>query len=457
MKHMSKAIALILALVLLAALFAGCGKEQADPSAAADPAPPAADTAGDDVANAIQEEGNSLSIWLYESFSDAANEATMARIEQFEEDYNVEIEYEWVTDQNYTTKYNAGVEAGVLPDVTYMRSDILLSTYPNIKLADLSGLINELNAEAGFVQSFVDGGTINGASYIVPSFSSAQPVVYRKDLFAEAGYETFPASWEDLRDACIKISELHPDIAGFGIGFGINENEGEQVFRSMMWDYGGGLFDAEGNISADCPENAEALQLYVDMWNAGALPADAASWDAGSNNANYMQETVAMTCNAYTILSALAEPGYEALNKNTGVAMRPAGPAGSHNDICTYGWGIFADTEAMETAQAFLRYMSEPTWYAGWIEELAPVYGPTLVSVVESPYWQAEPGSILVEFGKNGAPFGYPATDVETRAKAAQVFNSYKLNECMSNIIVGGMSVEEGLAWLQAEMEAMFS
>ena len=142
MKHMSKAIALILALVLLAALFAGCGKEQADPSAAADPAPPAADTAGDDVANAIQEEGNSLSIWLYESFSDAANEATMARIEQFEEDYNVEIEYEWVTDQNYTTKYNAGVEAGVLPDVTYMRSDILLSTYPNIKLADLSGLIN---------------------------------------------------------------------------------------------------------------------------------------------------------------------------------------------------------------------------------------------------------------------------------------------------------------------------
>ena len=219
------------------------------------------------------------------------------------------------------------------------------------------------------MQSFVDGGTINGASYIVPSFSSAQPVVYRKDLFAEAGYETFPASWEDLRDACIKISELHPDIAGFGIGFGINENEGEQVFRSMMWDYGGGLFDAEGNISADCPENAEALQLYVDMWNAGALPADAASWDAGSNNANYMQETVAMTCNAYTILSALAEPGYEALNKNTGVAMRPAGPAGSHNDICTYGWGIFADTEAMETAQAFLRYMSEPTWYAGWIEE----------------------------------------------------------------------------------------
>lgn len=458
---MKKLIALLLALVMVFSLMACAAKDEAPASdkqeeTAADA--PAAEAPSEDVANAIAEEGNSLNIWLYESFSEAANSATLARIEEFEDVYGVTVEYEWVTDQSYMTKYNAGVEANVLPDVSYMRSDILLSTYPNIKAADVTDLLAEMEADnGGFLDTFVSCGTIDDVVYIIPSFASAQPVVYRKDLFSEAGYDSFPETWEELADACTKISQLHPDIAGFGIGFGINENEGEQVFRGMMWDYGGGLFDADGNINANCVENAAALQLYVDMWNNGALPADAASWDAGSNNANYLQGTVAMTCNAYTVLATLAGEGYEELNANTGVSMRPSGPAGSHNDLCEYGWAIFDGTEARDTAEAFLKFMLDPDWYAAWIAELAPVYGPALISVAETEYWQTEPASILVEFCENGAPFGYPATDVETRSKAARVFNSYKLNECVSKIIVDGLTVEEGLAWLQSEMEAMLS
>lgn len=456
---MKKLITLLLALVIILSM-AACANEKETPASTEgkDKNTPAAAAPSEEVATAIEEEGNRLTIWLYESFSEAANDATLARVEEFEEVYGVTVEYEWVTDQNYMTKYNAGVEANVLPDVTYMRSDILLASYPNIKTADVTELIASMETEnGGFLDSFISCGTIDDVVYIVPAFASAQPVVYRRDLFAEAGYESFPETWEELAAACTKISELHPDIAGFGIGFGINENEGEQVIRSMMWDYGGGLFDAEGNINANCPENAEAIQLYVDMWNNGALPVDAASWDAGSNNANYLQGTVAMTCNAYTILAALAGEGYEELNANTGVSMRPAGPAGRHNDLSAYGWSIFEGTKARSTAEAFLKFMVEPEWYANWIAELAPVYGPALNAVAEADYWQTEPASILVEFCENGAPYGYPTTDVETRAKAAQVFNSYKLNECISKIIVEGLTVEEGLNWLQAELEAMFA
>lgn len=457
---MKRIVATLLSLLMVLSLAACAAKDKEPTAEKPASATQSAEAAGSEVIDAEIDEklSDTMTMWLYESFSEAANAATLARVEEFEKTYGVTIEYEWVTDQNYMTKYNAAVEAGVLPDVSYMRSDILLSTYPNVKAADVTDLISELSAaNGGFLESFVSCGTINDQVYIIPAFASAQPVVYRTDLFTEAGYDRFPATWEEFRDACNKINELHPDIAGMGIGFGINENEGEQVFRSMMWDYGGGLFAADGSINANCKENAEALQLYVDMWNAGSLPVDAASWDAGSNNTNYLQGTVAMTCNAYTILAALAGDGYEDLNANTGVCMRPSGPAGSHNDLAAYGWCIFDDTEVRTTAEAFLKFMNDPVWYTGWITELAPVYGPALNAAAEDDYWKAEPGSILLEFCENGAPCGYPATDVETRAKAARVYNSYKLNECMSKIIVEGLSVQEGLDWLQAEMEAMFS
>ena len=226
---------------------------------------------------AIQDEGNELVVWLYESFSSEANDITLQRIEAFEEEYGVTIDYEWITEQSYLQKYNAAVEANVVPDVTYMRSDFVQQSYPNIYLKKLDALAEEINAASPFVDGYLKVATIADAVYIIPMFTSAQPAIYRKDLFAEAGYDTFPATWAELADACIKISAAHPDIAAFGIGCGVNENEGEQIFRRMMWGYGGGLFDADGNVNANCKENAEAWQLYVDMFKAGAAPADAAS------------------------------------------------------------------------------------------------------------------------------------------------------------------------------------
>ena len=404
---------------------------------------------------AIQDEGNELVVWLYESFSSEANDITLQRIEAFEEEYGVTIDYEWITEQSYLQKYNAAVEANVVPDVTYMRSDFVQQSYPNIYLKKLDALAEEINATSPFVDGYLKVATIADAVYIIPMFTSAQPAIYRKDLFAEAGYDTFPATWAELADACIKISAAHPDIAAFGIGCGVNENEGEQIFRRMMWGYGGGLFDADGNVNANCKENAEAWQLYVDMFKAGAAPADAASWDAGTNNSSYLNGTVALTFNALTLVNALAGEGYEDLNANTGVAMVPGGPAGTFVDTASYGWAIFENAAHPATAEAFVKFMNDPEWYADWIGQLAPIYGPVFQSVADNEIWSQEPNSILIDFAKTGVLYGYPSTDVNVQVRAAQVYNSYKVNEAMSKIIVDGITVEEALDWLQAEIEAM--
>ena len=66
-----------------------------------------------------------------------------------------------------------------------------------------------------------------------------------------------------------------------------------------------------------------------------------------------------------------------------------------------------------------------------------------------------KPNSILIDFAKTGVLYGFPCTKVDIQVKAAQIYNSYKLNETVSKIIVEGISVEDALNWLQSEIEAM--
>lgn len=403
----------------------------------------------------LSSEDGKLIVWMYESFNNEANALSEQRVKAFEEAYNVTVEFEWITEQSYLQKYNAAVEAGETPDVSYVRSDFVLQSYPNIYIKKLDDLAEKINSVSPFVKGYLDLATVDSSIYIIPMFTSAQPVIYRKDLFAEAGYDIFPETWAELASACKKISASHQDIAAFGIGCGVNENEGEQVFRRMMWAYGGGLFDKDGNIAAASKENAEALSLYIDMWKNGAVPADAAAWDAGTNNSSYLNGSIALTFNALTLVNALKGEGYEDLNKKTSVAMVPGGPEGTFVDTASYGWAIFENTKRPMTAEAFIEYMSSPDWYADWISQLAPIYGPVFETVATNEMWAEKPNSILIDFAKTGVLYGFPCTKVDIQVKAAQIYNSYKLNETVSKIIVEGISVEDALNWLQSEIEAM--
>ena len=89
---MKKLIALLLALVIILSM-AACANEKETPASTEgkDKNTPAATAPSEEVATAIDEEGNSLTIWLYESFSEAANDATLARVEEFEEVYKEEL------------------------------------------------------------------------------------------------------------------------------------------------------------------------------------------------------------------------------------------------------------------------------------------------------------------------------------------------------------------------------
>ena len=150
----------------------------------------------------LSSEDGKLIVWMYESFNNEANALSEQRVKAFEEAYNVTVEFEWITEQSYLQKYNAAVEAGETPDVSYVRSDFVLQSYPNIYIKKLDDLAEKINSVSPFVKGYLDLATVDSSIYIIPMFTSAQPVIYRKDLFAEAGYDIFPETWAELASAC---------------------------------------------------------------------------------------------------------------------------------------------------------------------------------------------------------------------------------------------------------------
>ena len=78
---------------------------------------------------------------------------------------------------------------------------------------DLTDELEDLGGD-DLLQGFVDGATVDGATYAVPYYAGSKYVFYRKDLFEKAGLEV-PTTTEEFVDTAIALKEANPKPANF--------------------------------------------------------------------------------------------------------------------------------------------------------------------------------------------------------------------------------------------------
>ena len=97
----------------------------------------------------------------------------------------------------------------------------------------------------------------------IPFDTKGNILFYRKDLLESAGFGP-PKTWAELFTQCLNILDSSEDenlefgILFHGIAF-IND------FYPIMWSFGGGIFDDDGNLIVNCPENVRALAMIKKM------------------------------------------------------------------------------------------------------------------------------------------------------------------------------------------------
>ena len=292
----------------------------------------------------------------------------LARQEQMAADFaaatghNVEVIP--VTESDLGTRATAAFAAGDLPDVIYHTLQYALP-WAEAGILDTDAatdVIENLGADT-FASGALNMAAVDGGYASVPVDGWTQMLVYRADLFEEAGLEA-PTSYANVLAA---VEALHnpPEMYGFVAATKIDENFMSQVLEHVFLANGVSPVGPDGVQDLDEAATIEVLEFYKAI--AEASPPGDLYWD--QSRTLYFSGNAAMIIWSPFILDELAglrdsapptindDPTSGDLAAATGIVTNFSGP--SNPDGAAWGdiryFGITSDAST-DAAMEFVEY-----------------------------------------------------------------------------------------------------
>ncbi len=250
-----KILSILLALAMVMALLAGCGKTEA-PVEGGEETPAEAVTVK---VIAAQYGTNTAEWWKgFESKFEAANEG-------------IDLVVDVVSWNDIYTVVNTRLANNNAPDLLninvsadYQAEDLLLPA---------EEFVNP-ETYAKFYPQFLEQSVVDGTVWAVPDLASARAMYVNTDILDAAGVE-IPTTWAELKAACEAIKAYDAEIYPWGVD--MTTDEGQACFAYYAWTNGGGFVDAEGNWTLNSAENVEAVEYIVGLVNDGLTNTDPAT------------------------------------------------------------------------------------------------------------------------------------------------------------------------------------
>jgi N,N'-diacetylchitobiose transport system substrate-binding protein len=209
----------------------------------------------------------------------------------------------------------------------------------------------------GYVESLVDGATVDGEVYGLPWYAGARALIYRKDVLAGLGLSV-PTTWDELLTVGRAIRDAG-EMSAFGVAGTANH-----FFLPMVWQNGGEIAtekDGRWRSEMASPEAVEAIQFYADLYaKEHFVPDGALSWNSRDVRAAFEAGDLAMMIGGGWDLRAILSAHPE-LKDKVGTALLPAGPGGNRD---TFAGGshlvVFEGTEHEELARSWIEFLLDP-------------------------------------------------------------------------------------------------
>ena len=282
----------------------------------------------------------------------------------FEEATGIAVEVIPVSETDLGTRATAAYAAGDLPDVIYHTLQYALPWYEaGILDGDAATEVIEELGEDTYAPGALGMAATEDGWASVPVDGWTQMIIYRKDLFEEAGLEP-PTTYDNVLAA---IEALHnpPEMFGFVAATKVDENFMSQVLEHVFLANGATPVGPDGFTGFDEAATVEVLDFYKAL--AEASPPGELYWD--QSRTLYFAGQAAMIIWSPFILDELAglrdsapptitdDPTSPELASKTGIVTNFAGP--SNPDGAAWGdiryFGITADADTDE-AMEFVKY-----------------------------------------------------------------------------------------------------
>ena len=316
-----------------------------------------------------------IKVWIQEDLPDRVS-ATQAIVDDFTKASGVDVELVAVAEDQFNQLLTSSAAAGELPDViggVALPQVRTLSANELLDTETTASLLEGLD-EATFSESALELTRDGDTQLAIPSESWTQLLVYRKDLFDEAGLEA-PTSYDAILAAAEALDS--PEVAGF-VGANIaGDAFTEQTFEHIALGNGCELVDDGGEVTLDSAECVEALDFYGQLQQNYSV---SGGQDVDTTRASYFAGQAAMIIWSTFILDEMAALRDDALPtcpeckqnpaflaENSGVVTSIEGPSGS--EPVTFGeitsW-VITEGSATDPASQLVEYMMNDG-YEPWL------------------------------------------------------------------------------------------
>lgn len=323
--------------------------------------------------------------------------------------------------------------------------------------ADLNGLI-AADVIADFVPLMIQHSTVNDRLVQLPRHSDVSNFFYQKSLFedeanktafkAEYGYDLAPPeTWAQVKDQAIFFSNP-PDFYGFQF---VGKDEAiTGRFYELLVANGGAMFDENWVPTFNSPAGIEALNFFVDLYAAKAVPAGVPNYTWDDTGLGFGSGSIAMDLDWGGWSSYFNDPANSKVAGNVGLIRAPMGSGGKRT-----GWSgshSFSITETCDNKDAAASFLTFLTSYDNQMVEARKGLLPTRAQV-----WT----DAIAEFEGAGNAFSAEVMKTFQMSMAEDAFTPPLIPEWIevSNVLwpklqaamVGDMTAEEALNAAQAD------
>ncbi|MFC8596779.1 MULTISPECIES: ABC transporter substrate-binding protein [unclassified Isoptericola] len=318
---------------------------------------------------------DTLVVWSLENLPERVA-ATRAIMDRFTEETGVDVQLVAVDEAQVPQLIQSAVLSGDMPDVIGALSLSYVRQIADLGLVD-TATTNQVVADLG-PDTFEDSAlqlTSDGDDHLsVPSDAWSQVLVYRKDLFKQAGLAP-PTSYDAIR----KAADTLTGDGRFGITLATDPSDvfTTQSFESLALSNDCQLVDGAGDVTLESPACQKTWDLYSRLATEDS-PRGTQSVD--STRATYFNGSAAMTVWSTFILDELAGLRNDAkpvcdqcaddpewLARNSGVVTSISGPDNPQGS--TYGeitsWTVLNGAPQKKASQLVEYMMSDG--YTDWL------------------------------------------------------------------------------------------
>jgi len=215
--------------------------------------------------------------------------------------------------------------------------------------------------ENDFIPSLRDSLSYEGNMYSVPFYGESSFLMYRKDLFEQAGIKvnqdkSYQPTWQEVADWAKTVKT--DDRAGICLRGKPGWGEVLAPLDTVINTFGGRWFDEKWNAQLNSPEVKRAVNFYVDLiGQAGELGASSSGFQECANL--FGQGQTAMWYDATSAVSVLEDPkSYPELQGKIGYLAAPIAEKANSGWLYTWSLGIPQGAKNPDGAWKFISWMT---------------------------------------------------------------------------------------------------